>query len=60
VRRVDPNQLLEEPSGRVVRDVEREQCGRLEAVEAVKCEQQTDADQVVDELVEEGGRSRSS
>src|SRR5205823_12225439 len=45
---------LEEPPERVVRDVEGEQSRRAEAIEAVEHEQQADAGQVVDELVEEG------
>src|SRR4029453_8698271 len=54
VCRVDPQQFLEEASGRVVRDVEREQRGRLEAGEPIEREEEPHADQVVDELVEEG------
>src|SRR5262249_48184769 len=54
VRRVDPQQLLEEAPGRVVRDVEREERRRLEPEAPVEQQQQPDADEVVDELVQEG------
>ena len=54
VGRVDPQDLLERAEGRVPRDVEREERRPLDREAPVDPEQDADADQVPDELVEEG------
>src|SRR5262249_43831635 len=53
--RVDTEELLERPPERVVRDVEGEQTGWLDAEACPDEDQESCADQVVDELVQEGG-----
>ena len=54
VGRVYPQDLLERAEGRVPRDVEREERRPLDREAPVDPEQHADADQVPDELVEEG------
>src|SRR5580765_3438507 len=53
VRRVDPQQLLEEAAERVEAHVQREERRRLEAEATVEKQQDADHREVVDELVEE-------
>ena len=53
-RRVDPQRLLERAERRVDRDVEREEPRPLDREAPVDPEQEEDAEDVPDELVEEG------
>ncbi len=53
--RVDAQQLLEDPEGRVAGDVEREEPGRADGAPSSQPDQEGRQGQVPDDLVEEGG-----
>jgi len=53
--RVDAQQFLEDPEGRVARDVEREEPRRADGARASQPHEERGQRQVPDDLVEEGG-----